>query len=90
MNRDIKKVINGWKMADKFINEEQKKRLPEMSPEESKNIYTVLMEGWEKNKKDNGNIDKIKKMRINEIVSLRKKLDKLYWEKYVAGGKNIK
>ncbi len=46
MDNDIRAVLEGYKRADAYMERERMQRLATMTTEESKAIFSVLMEKW--------------------------------------------
>ncbi|NIR51783.1 hypothetical protein GWO43_24710 [candidate division KSB1 bacterium] len=66
--RLIREQIAGFKRMNEFVREEQRQELPEMTPEESKEIFEGLWMMWENTKKQYPDYKKLDRIRIQELV----------------------
>ena len=72
----LKNLITGYKKANEFILEEKKKRLPQLTSEESTQEYDMLCKIWETNQLKDG-IEQLDKQKIAFLVERRKRLNKI-------------
>jgi len=76
LDRDhVLTFLAGQRHANQVIQEEKRKRLLRMMPEESLSEYTALCEVWETNAPKK-RTDALEKRRISFLIERRKKLDK--------------
>jgi len=72
---DVLTFLAGQRHASRVIQEQKRKRLLRMKPQESLSEYTALCEVWETNAPKK-RIDALEKQRISFLIERRKKFDK--------------
>lgn len=77
LKQRIRDQIAGFKKMNELVLEEQRRNLPKMTPEESKEIYEGLWMMWEFTRKKYPDYKKLDRLRIDELVNRRKIWDLL-------------
>ncbi|MFQ5824956.1 MAG: hypothetical protein ACE5JB_12950 [bacterium] len=73
----IRDQLAGYKVMNEFVQQEQRRNLPKMTPEESKEIYIELLKIWEHSQKQNHDMGNLDRLRIQELVERRRLFDKI-------------
>ncbi|MFQ5639942.1 MAG: hypothetical protein ACE5IR_18335 [bacterium] len=74
----IRDQIEGYKEMNEFVQDEQRKNLPKMTPEESKAIYEELWQVWENSQKQNPlDMRQMDRLRIKALIHRRRLFDKI-------------
>lgn len=74
LKKALRQFVDGHAAADKFIAEEQARRLKALTVEESRAEYEALYAVWEANRPREG-MDLLQQRRTEELVELRRRLN---------------
>jgi predicted Rdx family selenoprotein len=73
----IRDQLAGYKVMNEFVRQEQRRNLPKMTPEESKEIFEGLWMMWEYTRKKYPDYKKLDKLRIKQLIKRRKLWDRI-------------
>lgn len=73
----IRDQLEGFKVMNEFVRQEQRRNLPKMTPEESKEIYQELLNIWEHSRSQNPDMGNLDRLRLQKLIIRRRLFDRI-------------
>jgi ABC-type nitrate/sulfonate/bicarbonate transport system substrate-binding protein len=76
--RDLVAYLKGLARADEFIEQERMQRLARMTPEESRALYTELVESWDRHADQEVGLERLAEWRLETKLAVRRSFMRLF------------